>query len=217
MKIASALFEEASGSIKDITASRTSAGLTLRNKPLRVHLFTTKQRRQQTVIARASLLWHSLSPAIRQDYDRYARTLTSTNNFNQTYQKRGWRYFCQLYILMAAAPVPVDVLLNRPINDHIEWVYFSPTLDVELLNGIDYFVLNYPAVAFPLFVIRHFGPSDGFRKFPGSFVADYAGFPLTGGKVYLRARPVAGRHFVDVSVLIGFNVTIFRRRYIVDI
>lgn len=152
MKIKSRLFDEASGSIGNITAANGLGGLYFKDKPNPINPNTANQRVVRNALAAAVTAWGLLPLAIRQEWDEYGKTCSHTNQTGYKVVLNGWNAFSRAFVGMTQAGISTaTIITGRPANDgyHAQPILALSTdggdglLTVQNTSGVENQVIVY--------------------------------------------------------------------------
>ncbi len=103
MKIKSRLFDEASGSIGNVTAANGLGGLYFKNKPNPSNPKTAAQTVVRNALSAANTAWNAASEAVRASWQAYGATCSHTNQTGAIVTLNGWNAFSRAFVVFSQA------------------------------------------------------------------------------------------------------------------
>ncbi len=153
MKIKSQLYDNASGSIGNITAANGRGGLYFKNKPNPSNPNTTAQKVVRSALALANVAWLGTTQAVRDEWEAYGATCIRKNQVGSTVALTGWNAFSRVFVvftqagiasatLVAGAPAgqgfkaePIITLASNDGGDKLEITNASSEADIVVVYG----------------------------------------------------------------------------------
>lgn len=111
MKVISQLYDEASGSIGNLTAASGNGGQYFKQKSNPRNPNTAYQQVVRNALAGANSAWMGMSVAVRETWETWAGTLTSDNILGTAITVSGWSAFAGSYVLMTQASLPTATII----------------------------------------------------------------------------------------------------------
>lgn len=198
MKIKSRLFDEASGSIGNITAANSQGGTYFKNKPNPSNPNTARQVAVRSGLSLANIAWLGLTVAIREFWATYGATCTKPNQTGHIVALNGWNAFSRAYVpLTQAGESTAPLLLARPAGDG--YLGNAPVT----LKGTDaeetIELVNDSATPVNVIVYRGRTTRETINNYGGSFqLEDYYTIPANGTQI-LSGDTTAGRSWIRIQ------------------